>query len=91
MLDEGINLDGLTTDPDTLMRWWATHQRGRNARELFPSRRAGYRRATADLANYAANKSTAMSCRLRGDISTAEVYEHICERIYRRLPEWARW
>jgi hypothetical protein len=61
------------------------------ARTLFPHRPAGYVRATRELGHYAWNKLTAMGCRKRGDVSSALVYEEICDRIYATLPEWARW
>jgi hypothetical protein len=32
-----------------------------------------------------------MYCRERGDITGAKVYELICDGIYERLPEHARW
>lgn len=86
------NLDCLTTDPQTLMGVWADSRKGwALARYLFPSRPAHYVRTTYDLGHYAANKATAMGCRLRGDVRAAEVYESICEAIYKRLPDYARW
>lgn len=60
------------------------------ARELFPDRPKGYRRAADSLSHYAWNKLTAMECRMRGDITAAVIYEDICDRIYAALPEWAR-
>ena len=60
------------------------------AREWFGPG-AGHVKATRDLGNYACNKAVAMACRERGEIQTAEIYESICERIYARLPIWARW
>lgn len=86
-----INLDDYSTDSADLFAFWAKHQNGRRSRELFPDRPKGSRRATADLANYAANKGTAMGCRLRGSILAAQYYESICERIYKTLPDFARW
>ncbi len=73
-----------------LMAFWRRYQRGQNARDLFPAGGTCTRRATADLANYASNKSAAQSCRMRGDILAAQVYEMICDRIYTDLPDWAR-
>ena len=61
------------------------------ARALFPDRPKGYVVATGDLRAYAWNKATAMQCRLRGEIETALIYEGIGDRIYDRLPDWARW
>jgi len=82
------NLDAMPADE--LMQFWVTHQRGRRYRDLVGSGR-GARRATADLANYASNKATAMQCRLRGDIQAALMYEGIADRIYDGLPSFARW
>lgn len=48
-------------------------------------------RVVKDLANYACNKSVAMKEREQGRIKTALDYEGICERIYARLPDWAKW
>lgn len=86
-----LNLDDYSTESADLFAFWAKHQAGRRSRDLFPDKPAGARRATADLANYAANKGTAMDCRRRGDIQTAQMYESICERIYQGLPGFARW
>lgn len=83
------NLDAM--EPDALMAFWAKHQRGRAYRDLFPQGGRGTKRAAADLANYAANKATAMRERSQGRIQTALQYESICERIYADLPQGARW
>lgn len=84
-MNEAPNLDAMTHDE--LMTFWHKHQNGRA--NLFTGK--GSRTATNDLSCYASNKATAMSCRLRGDIQTAQMYEGICDRIYGRLPEFARW
>lgn len=60
------------------------------ARELFPTRPRGYVAAARSLAAYATNKATAMRCRYCGDISSAQTYESICDRIYSKLPAFAR-
>lgn len=87
-----VNLDCLSIDGQDLIVWWRDHSRGVNcARALFPDRPKGYVHATRDLANYASNKGTAMLCRSRGDISGAQSYEAICNRIYSQLPAYARW
>ena len=83
------NLDATTINE--LMAFWMRHQGGRQARSLFRDGGVGTRKATGALANYASNKATAMSCRLRGDINSALMYEGIADRIYDHLPEWARW
>lgn len=84
-MNEAPNLDAMTHDE--LMAFWLKHQGGRA--NLFTGR--GSRTQTGNLACYASNKAVAMGCRLRGDISTALMYEGICDRIYDRLPEFARW
>jgi hypothetical protein len=87
-----MNAPNLDCMPEgELVSFWAKHQNGRAARELFPAGGKGTRRAAADLANYASNRAAACGCRLRGDISRAQMYEGICERIYAGLPAFARW
>jgi glycine cleavage system protein P-like pyridoxal-binding family len=83
------NLDA--EEGDALMAFWARHQRGRHAKVLFPEGGRGTVSATAALANYASNKATAISCRERGDILAAQLYEGIADRIYASLPDFARW
>jgi hypothetical protein len=39
--------------------------------------------AATALSNYAWNKMTAVSCRTRGHIRSAQRFEEICDRIYR--------
>ena len=86
-----FNPDGM--DADALWDFWKQTQQScrQTARRLFPDRPRGYVRATADLGNYAADKATALRQRAQGDIPTAQTYETICERIYDRLPDYARW
>lgn len=74
-----------------LMAFWQRYQAGRNYLELIPQGGKGSKRAVANLANYASNLHTARTCRLRGEIGTAQMYESICERIYKNLPERFRW
>lgn len=84
------NLDGYFQDD--LMDFWNVSRFGWDmARFLFPDRPKAYVSTTCDLGHYAANKATAMRCREEGDISGATTYESICESIYNRLPEYARW
>jgi hypothetical protein len=83
------NLDAMGADE--LMGFWYRHQNGRRARDIFPDGGKGTRKATDDLAAYASNKSAAIGCRLRGDIESALMYEGFCDRIYMRLPDFARW
>jgi hypothetical protein len=83
------NLD--CVDASELMPFWNRHKRGKNYRELFPNGGKGTKRATADLANYASNKHAAMFCRRNGDVTSALMYENICDRIYDALPDFAQW
>lgn len=82
------NLDAMNADE--LMTFWMHHQRGRNRKELGLSGRNSMN-TTGDLACYASNKATAISCRLRGDITAAQVYEQICDGIYKTLPSEVKW
>ncbi len=87
-----MNLD--TMDKDELMTFWFETNSVRpirKARELFPYRPTGYVKAFKNLGHYAANKATAISCRLRGTIDTALMYEGIADRIYDELPRFAKW
>jgi len=43
------------------------------------------------LAAYADRKAGAMRCRIAGNITKAVELEASCERLFDRLPEWARW
>ena len=86
-----MNLDGI--DKDEL---WHLHNLLRQhplaeARRWFPDRPRGYVAATCTLEQYAANKATAMKLRAEGNVATAMVYEAICDRLYRQLPEFAKW
>lgn len=86
-----MNLDGIDSD-----KLWDLHNRLRRhllveARNLFPDRPRGYIRAARTLRNYASNKATAMKLRAEGKVSTAMMYEAICDRLYGELPDFARW
>jgi hypothetical protein len=61
------------------------------ARAAFPDRPRGWIEATKDIANYCWNKLTAMRCRKEGHINRAMMYEEICDKIYKELPEYAKW
>jgi hypothetical protein len=50
-----------------------------------------YLQVRDDLADYASTKAAAMEERSSGNIPRALELEGKCERIYARLPEWARW
>lgn len=90
---DDLNLDSYI-DPQDLWEIWKRTSTVRPiafARQLFPLAPSGYVRATKNLGHYAANKATAMQCRLRGEIQSALMYEGICDRIYDQLPEYAKW
>lgn len=83
------NLDAMPIDE--LRSFFKTHEKGRNHLRLFEGGGKGTVKATADLAAYAMNKGTAMVCREQGKIEQAKRYEDICDRIFKDLPEAARW
>ncbi len=87
-----MNLD--TMEQDELWTFWSATRGVRpikSARALFPERPKGYVTAFKNLGNCAANKATAMSCRIAGDANAALMYERIADRIYSELPAFARW
>jgi hypothetical protein len=86
------NLDAMT--PDDLMEFWLRYQQHttrKDAATLIGDRRKGFTTLAKDLGAYAANKATAMRCRLKGDIQAASVYETICDHIYNELPDDLKW
>ena len=82
------NLDRM--EPLDLMVFWLDHRNGYAWRELFPEGGKGTRAATADLANYAANRATLLGC-MRSGSAAAYTYETICAHILQRIPAWAMW
>lgn len=94
MSDEDTGAPNLDAMPASELEEWAAavYRRPVNmARKLFPARPRRYVTATKDLKLYAENKAAAMVCRAGGNITSAQIYETICERIYNRLPDFARW
>lgn len=92
MCDTNVpNLDAM--DETELRQIWLkfSHRSRNTARELFPAKPKGFVVAMESLGHYAMNKATAMACRRRGDIENATMYEGIAQRIYNRLPAYARW
>lgn len=91
MAGEVPNLDAFMTD-NALWSFYKESKCGRElAKFLFPHKPAGYTVATKNLGHYACNKAVAMRLRNDGKVDTAMMYDTICEHIYGRLPEWARW
>lgn len=85
------NLD-LLTEKELMDFWSKYHQASRkDAAELIGDKRPGYTNLAATLANYACNKATAISCRLRGDIDAAFIYEHAADICYNQLPSDLKW
>ncbi len=84
------NLDAMTEAE--LWDFWKRYARPKrkDALELVGPRK-GYTTVSGSLAGYASNKATAMSCRARGDIQAALIYEQIADSIYEKLPEDCRW
>lgn len=86
-----FNPDGM--NQDEIVQWINAIGNGLRpaiAKRWFPGVKGQYAHARA-MRNYLWNKSTAMGCRLRGEIQTALQYEAICDRIYGELPAVARW
>lgn len=81
-----VNFDGM--DKDAVFQWCCMTV-SEIARELLLPHQS--RTVPQAYRNYAWNKYTAMQLREKGDITGAQTYEYICERIYADLPlEW-RW
>ncbi len=51
----------------------------------------GYVRATRGIGAYATDLGAAIECRLKGEVDRAKIYEGSAERIYSKLPKFARW
>jgi hypothetical protein len=86
------NLDA--TSQQELMSFWMKYQnvgKRKDCEALVGDRRKGYTIIAGNLGAYAANKSAAMGCRERGDVSAALSYERICDSIYDTLPADCRW
>ncbi len=85
------NLDAMSEDE--LMAFWMRYQNRQRRKDAFALVGGGpnYTNWAARLGGYAANKATAMSCRKRGDIQAALIYEKICDLIYDKLPDALRW
>lgn len=86
-------IDLESQDKDQLMVIYDTIRNNpvKVARQQFPKRPRGFVTVTKDLGHYACNRAVAINCRLKGEIQTAQIYETICDQIYDRLPQWARW
>lgn len=86
-----INPDAMNNDKlYALIAMIEAHPR-KIAQRLFPDHADGRVRAVKDIKNYCWNAITARHLRVDGNIQTAMEYESICDRIYDRMPEWARW
>lgn len=85
------NLDAMSADD--LWAFWQRYARPsrKDAAALIGDRRRGYTTLCGALAGYASNKATAMRCRESGDITAAQCYEAIADRIYSELPDDLRW
>jgi len=85
------NLDALP--PDELVKFAERYEGALflRARELFPDRPKRYVGAARDLGHYARNMSVAWHLRAAGKVQSAVKYEEICDRIYQKLPRYARW
>jgi len=81
-------------ESDDLMALWIQYRdmsRAECAR-LLGGKPKGYTGIGKTIAGYISNKATAMSCRRRGDIRAALMYEGIADRIYDHdIPAKLRW
>ncbi len=84
-----FNLDCPNTVTEFIERYSTT--KGRTLANLLGLTGAGCVKRANALSAYAWNKSTAMRCRLSGDIATAISYEDICDRIYSRMDKRDQW
>lgn len=84
------NLDAMSKEE--LWEFWAEY---RTATKTAAAKLLGPRKDVAEvvqtLANYACNRSVAMGCREKGDITAAACYEHAAELSRNRLPADVRW
>lgn len=77
---------------DELREFWAKwHVTTKKKAVVFTGERKDAKKIMETLANYAINKSCAVDARLKGDITTATIYEHSCQLCYNRLPADVRW
>jgi hypothetical protein len=94
-LPDSLKPDSLNLDDETTVETWIAHfgtLRGRRLANLLGFTGTGAVSRANALSNYAWNKSTAISCRKRGDIATAQSYEAICDRIFKDdIGEAERW
>ncbi len=84
------NLDGMDQEDLFHFAMGAEDRKRVAARKLFGTHPHGPI-ALMSLVTYAWNKITAMQKRLDGDIASAILFEDACEKMYRKLPEFARW
>ena len=85
------NFDAM--NPEDLMKFWSKYHRPSrlDAALLVGDRRPGFTNVAATLACYACNKAVAMEQRAKGNVQSAEIYEHHCDLSYNMLPEDLKW
>ena len=87
---ETPNFDAMSAEE--LREFWAKwHRPSKKAAVEFVGVRKDAKSIMENLANYAINKACAVDARLKGDITTATIYEHSCQLCYDRLPADVRW
>lgn len=84
------NLDAMTCEELHRFLYSEMTER-RQALKWFPTRPRGYTKAAHPIRMYGISKLRAMRLRVAGDIKAALGWEDECQRIYDRLPEYARW
>lgn len=61
------------------------------ANKLFPSKPDRYLVITIDVLQYAAHKAILLECQRLGLDTEGLAHEKLCDFIYNRLPDYARW
>ena len=90
-MKEPINLEAQDLSTLQKFRFRVAQTPVITARVLFPDRPKGYVAATRWLGGYATRKAMAMNYRARGNIAGAIRHERICDQIYDKLPDYAKW
>jgi len=92
LMDLRENLDAMPEQDLWELTQSAKHKSTRHCAEVvFPDKPRGFTTAYRQLMTYAELKEQAMRWRRIGKITSAMQNEDQCERIYNRLPDYAKW
>ena len=84
-----INLDDENEVAEFIEKYKTT--KGRRLANLLGLRGKGCVKVANNISCYAWNKFTAIGLRELGKIEKAQMYEGICDRIYKGLPSEVKW